>query len=52
VSSASFSFSGELEPFLIKERRGHVVNGEPATLQRVVRDAGPHRDLSVERIGL
>jgi uncharacterized protein with PIN domain/sulfur carrier protein ThiS len=68
VSTASFSFSGELETFLAKERRGHAfrytcgraatlknaiealgvphtevgtvtVNGEPATLQRIVRDA-------------
>ena len=68
MSTASFSFSGELETFLAKERRGHAfrytraraatltnaiealgvphteigavtVNGEPATLQRIVRDA-------------
>ena len=67
MSTASFSFSGELEPFLARERRGHAfqytcaraatlknaiealgvphteigavtVNGEPATLQRIVRD--------------
>jgi uncharacterized protein len=67
VSTASFSFSGELDPFLARERRGHAfqytcaraatlknaiealgvphteigavtVNGEPATLQRIVRE--------------
>lgn len=67
MSTASFSFSGELEAFLAKERRGHAfrydcaraatlknaiealgvphtevgavsVNGEPATLQRIVRE--------------
>jgi uncharacterized protein with PIN domain/sulfur carrier protein ThiS len=67
VSTASFSFSGELEAFLARERRGHAfqytcaraatlknaiealgvphtevgaltVNGQPATLQRTVRD--------------
>lgn len=67
MSTASFSFSGELAAFLEREKRGHVfqyncaraatlknaiealgvphtevgsvsVNGEPATLQRIVRD--------------
>jgi len=67
LSTASFSFSGELEGFLARERRGHAfeytcaraatlknaiealgvphtevgavtVNGEPATLQRIVRE--------------
>jgi hypothetical protein len=67
VSTCSFSFSGELESFLAKDKRGHAfqyqcaraatlknaiealgvphtevgavtVNGEPATLQRIVRE--------------
>lgn len=67
MSTASFAFSGELETFLARERRGHAfqytcaraatlknaiealgvphtevgaltVNGQPATLQRTVRD--------------